>query len=273
LESYLQRLEQLKVEPNFWCSVEYAEKAGLCGCEILTMSGVTYSVVDQAEGWDVFPPLHVSPDGVDWIRLCRYPPHNRIWSDFPGFPGEEMGYTPHFLDYEYIYDPRDFLTMEGGKWMTFRKNSRKWQRRNPPGYFYVDAREGGLTSTELEVLLVDWLGTLGDTDEVHDDEVMLKYLLEGVNRKALYRESDRKLMGVNIWDSNYMFINFRYSICRPEPFLAEFMRLLFYTDMGLHTEGKLVNDGGVLDRYSLKQFKDRMNPVRVRMVRSWKGPE
>ena len=109
MESYLQRLEQLGIDPNFWCSIEYAEKAGLRGSEVMTRNGLAFSVKDLAEGWDVFPPL--GPSSLDG--------HSKIWSDFPDFPGEALGYTPHFLDYEYIYDPRAFLTMEGGEWMTF----------------------------------------------------------------------------------------------------------------------------------------------------------
>lgn len=257
--TYLKALRDLKVEPNFWCSEEYLEKSG---CRE-AMLGMCVTVMDGDQ--HVFPPLYIG-GGYSLDQ-----PYGPIWSDFVGFETEALkaGWTRENLDLEYIFNPVDFVEMGGGRWMTFRKNSRKWGRRNEEwGY--------GLTTTPvfppgplLDDLLVDWLGTLGEDIEVYDDSVMLQYLYNGENRKALWNR-EGKLMGVNIWDHNWKYINFRYCICRPEPFLAEFMRWLFYTDPEILGAGRFVNDGGVLDRPSLKAFKDKMNPVRVRQVCSWK---
>ena len=95
--------------------------------------------------------------------------------------------------------------------------------------------------------------------------------MEGEHRVVLLNKAG-EIVGVNIWDENWMNVNFRYSIVRPEPFLADYMRLLFYTDrrmLARAQNGIYVNDGGVLDRPSLKQYKDKLNPLRVREVRSW----
>jgi len=61
---------------------------------------------------------------------------------------------------------------------------------------------------------------------------------------------------------------YRYCIADPdEPFLDEFMRLLFYQR---NAAGKLVIDGGVLGRPGLERFKDKLNPVKKRPVYSRK---
>lgn len=261
---YLNNLKAQGIDPNFWCSEEYAGKAGLIERKI--RDGGTVRVLDPATGWDVLPPIHPT-DG--YSHGWKGP--ERIWSDFEGYNPE--GYNKHFLDYEYIYDPRAFTDMSGGKWMVFRKNSRKWPRRHGHAGSYMSVEFAAPERWEIEELLVSWLGTLPEDGEVHDDEVMLKYAFEGEHRVCLW-DKDTKLIGMNVWDSNWRFNNFRYSICQPQPFLAEYMRLLFYTQPEILAgaqNGKLVNDGGILDRPSLKTFKDKMNPLRVRKVHSWQA--
>ena len=49
---YLRSLQELGIEPNFWCSEEYLEKAG---CTMHEM-GLCLAVED--EGQHVFPPVH-----------------------------------------------------------------------------------------------------------------------------------------------------------------------------------------------------------------------
>jgi hypothetical protein len=261
LTLYLKQLQSLGIDPNFWCSEEYFQKAGLK--EHRVRDGGTVYMSDPATDWCVLPPINPHSGYLHWWRGPE-----RIWSDLPGF--EPEGYDKTFLDYEYIYDPRAFIDMSGGKWMTFRKNSRKWARRDGHAGSYTTALLAPPSQEEIEELLVSWLGTLGE-QEVHDDEVLLKYAFEGQNRICLW-DQENNLAGMNIYDRNWKYINFRYSICRPEPFLAEYMRLLFYNShvaLGAAQNGVMVNDGGVLDRPSLKRFKDKMNPLKVREVHSW----
>jgi len=70
------------------------------------------------------------------------------------------------------------------------------------------------------------------------------------------------LVGLNVWDENYAFVNYRLCIDNGEPYLQEFLRYLFYTQDVLATE-RWVNDGGSLGREGLERFKLKLNPVAV----------
>jgi len=90
----------------------------------------------------------------------------------------------------------------------------------------------------------------------------------GIEKMGLYK--DGKLVAINIWDENYKYINYRYCIVdRKEPFLDEFVRYLFYTDLVILKTGKLVNDGGTVGNQGLEHFKDKLNPIRKRKVHSY----
>lgn len=249
VSEFLAVLEKLKIEPNFWSSREYIRRAGL---QVIQSNGLL-AVVDNGTDWAVLPAL--DPKSGKAVSF----PGLSIWSDFYG---TEFDYAvPQFLDYEYLYDPRAFLDLSGSKWSVFRKNIKKWPRERTHLYYEPLIN---VHKKDIENVLIEWLESLGKDQEIHDDAVMLDYLLYGDNRYGLF-DRDR-LVGINVWDYSWKYINYRYCICRPEPFLSEYMRYLFYMDTNLNT---LVNDGGVLDRPSLKAFKDRLNPVRVREVMSW----
>lgn len=256
-EWYLYLLEKFQVRPNFWCSLEYFNKADLSIVQLYgegfgVMDSFTDSLLNESITGLLFPPIDEKKG------LFRA---SSIWADFEGFksfPGVEKS----FLDYEYIYDPKAFLDMSGKKWLTFRKNSRKFSRKFPWEYRDFKSEDSGW----LNNIMGDWLDGCED-EEIHDARVMLRYLHEGENRKVLIAGGIP--VGINIWDENYRFINFRYCICKDIPFLSEFMRWLFYTDEKILSKNKLVNDGGVLDRPGLKTFKDKMNPAEVREVYSW----
>lgn len=188
------------------------------------------------------------------------------WSDFDGFTNPPEEYNKEFLDYEYLYDTKAFQEMKGGEWAVFRKNSRKWANRIGLEWEYRDIPKGYSTD-KLEVLLVNWLQNNPDS-VIQDSSVLLSYVQDGKNRKGLFT-SDGELHALNIWDSNWRYVNFRFCICNPEPFLSEFARLLFYQDMFDKYGSCIVCDGGCLDRISLKQFKDHLNPIAVRRVYSW----
>jgi hypothetical protein len=258
---YLDWLEKLKVIPNFWCSEEYFEKAHL---EEELLPGNFLIVKDslfKGTGMILVPAVDIEygtilPGGVP-----------RIWSDFEGW--QSVSYSPSFLDYEYIYNPKEFLTMDGGKWQVFRKNCRKFPKRVMTDLTYN--RLGAWNYPNLDgafnEMFQEWLS--GADREIQDDEVMLKYFGGGENRKILWSRDERKIYGVNIWDENYHYVNFRYSFCRKDDYLPEYMRWLFYTDGEIVRKNKLVNDGGTLDNPNLKRFKDKLCPCSVREVHSW----
>ena len=247
---YIDYLKRLKIIPNFWISEEYFNKAFLRQRE----NGRYLWIEDR--GVIVFPRIDKKLN-----RLDASIPIRGIWSDFENFYRKGNGFSI-FLDYEYIYDPRSFSSMEGSRWKVFRKNCKKFPRRYPKKLHYVSSFD----NDQIYTLMEEWTEDLKGTD-LHDGETMVSYLFNGENRKALVDE-DGLLLGLNIWDFNYMYINFRYSICRKGDFLNEYMRKLFYDDVAKY--GKWVNDGGVLDREELKIFKNKLNPIKYRKVYSWR---
>lgn len=252
---YLALLEKHKIKPNFWCSEEYFAKAGLT--TVIYEKTGNVGIEDKTDGTIItmFPRLH------EQFGMLPAPP---CWADFEGF--EVVNPYREFLDYEFIYDPKRFLDMSGGDWQVFRKNSRKFPNRMPPGSLrYVNAKAHEAPE-KLRTTLVEWLSGLGDRTEVHDEDVILRYLFDGQNRKFLIDADYNEIYGINIWDENYHYINYRYCFCGKENFLSEYMRLLFYTDPEILNKNKFVNDGGCLGSEALKKFKEKLNPVQVREV-------
>lgn len=249
---YLKALENSGLNPNFWCSEEYFKKA--LWSEVINDKGVIRIVDD--EGFQMLPAITANGTFV----------RGECWSDFNGFVNPSEEYDKEFLDYEYLYDAKTFQEMHGGNWSVFRKNSRKWANRIGLEWSYRNIPKGYPTD-QLELLLINWLQNNPDS-VIQDSAVLLSYVQNGENRKGLFT-SDGELRALNIWDSNWRYINFRFCICNPEPFLSEFARLLFYQDMFANFGNCIINDGGVLDRISLKQFKDHLNPISVRKVYTW----
>jgi len=264
MQEYLELLEKFQIPPNFWCSQEYSEKAHL----ILRKWG-WYLIIDPSWG-PMLPPVHKDKG----LFLNSDPMLNnlgKIWSDFPHYKFPRG--TSKFLDHEFIYRPSDFCNMEGGMWAVFRKNSRKFPKRLQKEWLYrgVDTYKCQFGDRKFEEnlsnLMILWLDSLKGA-ELQDDTVLMKYVNHGENRKILY-DDDGIIYGLNIWDENYKYINFRFSICVREDFASEFMRLLFYTDPEILKSGKLVNDGGSLGSQKLYDFKMKLNPVKIREVKSW----
>lgn len=256
---YLHLLEKHGVEPNFWCSEEYFRASGFKTVE----DDLGYVAVvgdDQL----IFPPIHREA-GFPHLLLRSFG-LDRIWSDFQG--NHFQDWSPDLLDLEYIYNPKEILAMEGSRFKTFRKNHRKIEKTYGTDSLSYRAIQPGEYSFKhsIEKLFLQWLENRGAEEEIHDDEVLYRFLTQGTNRAILYH-MEYGLLGMNIWDENHLYVNYRYMICRPWPYLDEYMRWLFYSS--LETD-KLVNDGGILDNPGLKRFKDRMNPTRVRNVYSWR---
>lgn len=256
MNKYLEQLELLKIKPNFWCSDEYFQKAGF---RIISDDNLTW--VEDIEGQIIFPLL------VDNKGILQIVPDKGIWAGLKDFhPNDGQA---DFLDYEYIYDPKKFQEMKGKHWTVFRKNCRKYPNRFSSSLLYTSRYNCNAScDSQISELVSSWLESIPDS-KVHDATVLLEYVFKGMNRKILV-DGSGQIHGLNIWDENYMFINYRYCICQDEPFLSEYMRWLFYIDM--IEKDKLVNDGGILDRPALKKFKDKLNPIEVNEVYSWNIP-
>lgn len=252
MSEYISRLKEAGIVPNFYISEEYFRLADL---HEVRMDDLT-SVRDG--DWTIFPPI----DSGGLLSMG-----DKIWSDFSNWSPSSELYDSEVLDLEYIYDPKRFLEMTGGDWAVFRKNSRKFPNRHAFLYYRkpytveIEDEEEDLYET-----ITSWLEGMADK-EVFDDVTMMKYLKYGENKKVL--TVDGVIVGLNIWDENYYYVNFRYSFCGKENFLPEYMRLLFYTDPEIQAKGKLVNDGGICNNENLRRFKDKMLPVNVREVKSW----
>lgn len=257
IRRYLTRSKELGVIPNFFMSEPYLELSKIRSQE---REGWIWL---QDKYWTLFPalPLHEA-------KFEPFPedfPIQRIWALFSNdFVPINDHY--HFLDWQYLFRPTDFLNMEGSRWEVFRKNSRKWSNRNP-GWYYTETPP---TSSDAGELIAEWLDR--KRNDVHDGELLARFAFfeDGlpIFRKYLYNKSG-ELVGINAWDENWMFINYRVCIVREDPFLDEFIRLLFYTDEKVIGMNKIVNDGGTLGHEGLQRFKDKMNPFEKHKIYSW----
>jgi len=257
LREYLTRSQMTGNEPSFFHTLAYLEFAGA-----EAWSNPMYTWV-TCEGWIMFPPLLTSGSGVVYNNPLF--PKGDIWcNDIDNNYVGSGAWHPQFLDWEYVFDPTDFNDMAGGKWNTFRKNVRKWPRENPE-WVYTDELQDW---TALSVLMGEWME--GRADKAEDAELMLKYVFssrQDVKKNFMYNGvqtpgcSYGELVGVNVWDWNWKYINYDLCVVKEgERFLDEFMRYSFYIDPEIFQTGKLVNDGGSLGREGLERFKDKMNP-------------
>ena len=252
-ETFLEILEMGKITPNFWCSKEYLD---LLDIDIVIDNNIIECYDDDIL---IFPPININTFEIDLSNNPR-----RIWSDFD--KKDIQGYKREFLDFEYFYNPSRFQNMAGGGWACFRKNSRKWPRENKFIYRPLNENDELL----LTDLLINWLSFNKNRINIQDEEAILKCCFEGENRKGVFLLPE-ELVAINVWDENYQFINFRFNFSDPkQPFLNEFSRLLFYLDEEIIGKGKIVNDGGIIDNEGLKFYKDKMNPLYVRKIYSWR---
>jgi len=177
---------------------------------------------------------------------------------------------------EYLYDPKDFQVMKGGKWSTFRKNCKKFPKRHEGSLLTYEPLKVPTFFSQCKTLFNRWKkGKSGE--EIHEGHIMMGYLYSYLKngygkRRVKALMGDEKLLGINIWDENYHLINFRYCIhLNSRDHLGEYLRYLFYTDPEVLSKNKLINDGGVLDNPQLKAFKDKLNPNKVRTVYEWEA--
>lgn len=245
------------IDPNFFVSFPYLES---CGAVLVEENGWMWW---EADGFCLFPPIHPDIPYQDSFRS----PIDFIWS---GFKENIIGFIPQDLDWEYIYDPKKFLNMSGGCWSVFRKNVRKWPRKNPNFSYIPEAvSQIGDLKGEIQDLLVRWLKRR--EKDAQDPEVLIRMGLNPpIGTEHSYLMDGSKLASLAIWDRNWKYINFRFLITRGDPFLDEFSRLCFYKDIAGRGSGMLVNDGGSLGKSGLEVFKDKLHPVRKIKVHSWR---
>lgn len=235
---YLELAKAHGQDPNFWMSEEFIEKAGLYWVIRGPLVGF------QQDGEWFFPPYDVCME--EFITGISY-------TSFLGF---QLG---AFLDYQFIYDPKKFLDLSGGAWKVFRKNINK---HSGHPWVYRPIIENDLEQVEL--LLLQW----ADERELFDPEVFVRFVCEGEHRWGLFLNDT--LHAVNVADTNYRYINFRYCIDNGSKYLNEYARFVFYCSEWVQVQNKLVNDGGCLDTPSLGKFKEKLNPCAVVPVFTFK---
>lgn len=250
---YLTRASELGVVPNFFMSNPYLQ---LSHARLIEKHGWLW-IKDKY--WNLFPALPLEGS-------MEAPELDRIWALF-GNDNIVLNEHYHFLDWQYLFRPSDFMDMSGHRWEVFRKNCRKWPNRNE-GWNYTS---GIPSSTEAGMLIASWLER--KRNDVHDGELLARfaYFEDGLSvfRKYLYNKSG-ELVAINAWDENWMFVNYRVCMVKDgEPFLDEFIRWLFYTDPEVIGMNKIVNDGGTLGHEGLERFKDKMNPFKKIKIYSW----
>jgi hypothetical protein len=245
LKIYSAILENSGLLPNFWCSEEYWKLGGWTAyCE----NGCYWL---EEDGKHVLPTFR--RDGSLREEEC--------WADFP-YTEAPKGLQKEFLDYNYWYRASDFQTMEGSKWAVFRKNCRKWPRRNPDHEWI----RGPYFVSPLLALVERWAEK---HETVHDDDLLWAYMNRAHNNCFLKYEG--RIVAWMSWDHNFRATNFRWLIIEPgQPFLDEYCRWYFYNH--LVPPQSMVNDGGVLDSAGLEKMKDKLNPAFKFPIYSWRKP-
>ena len=249
MDKYLQAVEKANQNPNFWMSKEYIQKAGLIWIEENGLSG--YKINPKDNEW-FFPPIDMNTEQFNLKKniFCGF-----VLSDSDCIEGS-------FLDFQFFYNPLAFLSMEGSHWDVFRKNIRKIPRRLKGELVYRPIEEKD--ASKVTHLLIKWSDRIG---KVQDHIVCTKYVLNGFNRWGIFLNDI--LLGLNVWDENFKYINFRYCIDDGTPFLQEYIRYLFYLH-SISIAKKWVNDGGALDNPGLRRFKEKLNPVTIGKVCQYK---
>lgn len=248
-----------KIVPNFFISEAYFEHAGLEIERAYARVKVYNPATQNHNRILMFPPL-IMGNGLD--PECKEP----IEIDFEGY--ENNCLTRHRFDREYLYQPASFQDLSGRRWHTFKKNCKKVAQLNPKYDRPTNSSRGYYTDILLNILQ-DWAGSR----EIQDNETLINYVLyhDLTSIKCLF--INNKIVGFNIWDRNYSYINYRFCIDNREvPFANEYLRLCFYTDKEIQT-GVPVNDGGDLGDEQLFRFKNKLNPAIVRIRWSWENEE
>ena len=235
-------LQKGGIQPNFFISEPYFDVNEW----VIEVEGRKACV--RGDGDLLFPPVLSSG------KLGRT--DEPIWVDFEGYQIKNR--QPSFFDHEFIYCSDDFEKLDGGRFATFRKNCRRFRRKFERKWSYSEVKR-----EKAAELFLDWM--IDGIDYVEAPETIVDYLLAADNIIGLF--IGKELIGFNSWDSNFQFLNFRYSFTlRRENYASEFLRLCFYRNL---PKGTLVNDGGTLGSPGLERFKRKLNPREVRRRQTW----
>lgn len=260
--------QQVTIMPNFWVSEMYFRHAGWK----VVKNDTHVWVIDEDEVVMLKPLLYQENDRKQTFGRVpasgAYRVIDYIWALHIGdnaAPGY-MWVEPHMkkLDEQFIFDSKDFLTMEGGKWAVFRKNVRKFPNRyeKPLCVRNFPAGTGKDRIQARTEVLVSWLESVDPTEEVYDSDVLLSYATDPQAACQEILDSDGRLLSVSYWDENHIFTNYRYCFCLPLPYLSEYARYQFHVWHAGHSDSP-VNDGGSLGDPKLYAFKSKMNPRTV----------
>ena len=242
-EDYWEALKAKGITPNFWMTEEYVQKAELVWNDCEALCGWTEP--EEYIQWK-FPPL----------SLYNFWDNCSIWASFPDVIGKDC--ESIFLDHQYLYEAKAFLSLTGHNWAVYRKNIKKYPARNGGTLEYRRLKEGECEE-EISQMLLKW--AKGKT--LYDNDVMVKFLLQGNLRWGLFRNGE--LAGVNVGDKNYLHAVYRYCLDDGTPYLNEYLRHCFYTSDWVQKKS-IVNDGGDLGNPELERFKLKLNPVLIQKV-------
>jgi hypothetical protein len=237
----LERIKELGIIPNFYISETYINQKSITANE---KNGWVW--LSEKE-WDLFPALPISNEIIQG--------NNPVTSYWCGFP-RNLTTTDYFrfFDNQYIYDPKSFNDLSGGKWESFRKNINKFERKNNP--IYTDIKKDRPFWILIEKWFDNKMNSVLDGDFIMDCITNPK---KGDYIRYLYDQNEN-MVAINYVDENYLYINYRFIICDKTKFADEYARYCFYTDTYIQSKNKLVNDGGNLGNSGLEKFKDKLNP-------------
>jgi len=255
LKVYLTLLEQRRIEPNFFTSEAYLRASKV---HVEEYQGLLCVLANK---WNVLTPIEIQQKNITPVWIL-----SPIWAALPSLSYEPR-YRREFLDYEYLYDSKQFNDLSGHKWNVYRKNIRKWPKAHQ-NWQYLDVTPTTNLRQVLDIVL-KW--TSIKRKEVQDFDTIWEYFTKhfDLKRMKILYNGDGIPVGVNAWDESWKYINFRFCLNIPDqPFIQEFLRHQFYTDPEIQTSGKLINDGGVMDSPGLEKFKDKLHPVEKRIIHS-----
>ena len=236
---FLNLVQQERKSPNFWMSEEYIRLAKLKWVEEDHLQGFK-----NDEGYWFFTPYNTTTKEFEPIGLV-------------GFQDEYLLGSQTFWDHEFIYDPKNFVSLSGNKWKVFRRHIRKLDN---PYWSYERLPDDEEMDKHVAALFLDW----AEGRELFDPEIFTKFVIQGENRFGLFLNG--VLMGVNIADTNFKYINYRICVDTGEEFLNEYLRWRFYTSEWVQDQNKLVNDGGCLGSEGLKRFKMKLRPIEIKNI-------
>jgi len=234
------------IYPNFYCSPEYWKKG-------------KFKIVDTPNLFEVR-----SQEG--WLLIPRFEKEIFNFSE-PFYAGFSGFYCGKFLDYQFIYDPKNFRELSGGEWRKIRHNLTISKRElNESLGIVLTGRNCSLSS--FKDFMLTWQN-LKQESELYDPEIMVKFLINGDHRLLFMGLDSKKIYGIAVFDLTPIFINFRYCEVLPGiTGLSDYCRVEFYQWIDKHYPNKLVNDGGSLDKPSLYKYKQFLNPMSVSKIRS-----